>query len=138
MITNSRMTHRTVGQGMKRATMTAGTADRIGPNIGISSNIPASTPSTTKYGKPRRKAGSYTGKSADNRRHDQLAAQIAAHDTRRARAYDSCTARYRLGTAYSVFRRMTAALVRKYTEMTSTMTPFITMPPIVDAAPTRS
>jgi hypothetical protein len=38
---------RRVGNGMNNATRTARTADRMGPNIGTSSNRPASTPSTT-------------------------------------------------------------------------------------------
>jgi hypothetical protein len=36
----------TVGHGMNSATRTAGTAERIGPNIGTSANSPANTPST--------------------------------------------------------------------------------------------
>jgi len=40
-------THTTVGNGRNSATISAGTADRMGPNMGTSSNRPASTPSTS-------------------------------------------------------------------------------------------
>jgi hypothetical protein len=51
MTTISRITHTTVRQGWNGATITAGTADRTGPNIGTNSNSPASA---TGEGRPAR------------------------------------------------------------------------------------
>ena len=77
----NRITQITVGNGRNSATMTAGTTDRMGPNIGTSSNRPASTPSTMAYGRPS-SAIPMPARTPIISGQGELAAQIAAQHAR--------------------------------------------------------
>jgi hypothetical protein len=71
----------TVGNGMKSATRTAGTTDKIGPNIGTSSNSPASTPSTMAI-RQSKQGSSDARERAHDQREGELAPQLATEHAR--------------------------------------------------------
>src|ERR1051326_6035291 len=60
---------------MNSATRTAGTTERIGPNIGTSSKSPASTPTPRRTAAPA--AQSHPRQNANDQRQGELTAQIA-------------------------------------------------------------